>query len=570
MKSFRGLSKRYVTVCSSPVKRSPKWIALVLSFCSVPLILWINRRVWFYGDDWDFIVGRFFRFKQEGYSISGLLEPHNEHWVTLPLAVHTATQELFGVRTRLPYVVLLSLSHAVVVFCSVLITHRTSRNRAIAVSAGIAILFLSSGFENLVWTFQIGFIGSVALGLVLILLIDEESGTFKRDLLALITAVMGLATNGTSITFVLIAAAVLVSRRQWLKFLRVVVPALTIFGLWYVTFGNSSTQTHPSTSQRLDLPSYVWRGISTSLDGIFHIPGIAAALVLLVGIAFGRPRVSEVRLHLPLMMALGGVFFFSLNAWTRLQFGVDQAASSRYLYVGVVVFTPVVACALYSLIEDRARLRALVVAVSIWIAVSGLLLLERDHQVRAANDVKRLNSMLSAVHEYDESVDPNTIYPSPEWDTKLNLASLLLLNKHNMLPPQEPDQTSRLDIRLSHFLTLTGDPTFVPNTAYPISGSIESSVTHIANGCARAMSPDAPLDVSVKPYGAEPFLISSELGGTVDISLQDGESGIESATTKPANLTPNQSYSVSGWGANRIVRFKLAPGFSLTVCGVTQ
>ena len=50
------------------------------------------RRLYFFGDDWDFLLTR---GTVEGADL-GLLEPHSEHWSTVPILLFRSLFAVFG------------------------------------------------------------------------------------------------------------------------------------------------------------------------------------------------------------------------------------------------------------------------------------------------------------------------------------------------------------------------------------------------------------------------------------------------------------------------------------------
>ena len=61
---------------------SPRRNALTLSLIAACLIVWLNRGIWFYGDDWAYFTIRYFQFTG-GEKLEALFSPHNEHWATI-------------------------------------------------------------------------------------------------------------------------------------------------------------------------------------------------------------------------------------------------------------------------------------------------------------------------------------------------------------------------------------------------------------------------------------------------------------------------------------------------------
>ena len=65
------------------VERAPVVVAVLAVVVSVGGYVRVARRLWFVGDDWDFLLAR-------GASFHDLMRPHNEHWSAVPLVVlHT-------------------------------------------------------------------------------------------------------------------------------------------------------------------------------------------------------------------------------------------------------------------------------------------------------------------------------------------------------------------------------------------------------------------------------------------------------------------------------------------------
>ncbi len=66
-------------------------------------LVWVNRNQWFSGDEWDLLVRRGI----VGSHALNIFEPHNEHWVSIPILVYRALFSIFGVRTYYPYLLLM-------------------------------------------------------------------------------------------------------------------------------------------------------------------------------------------------------------------------------------------------------------------------------------------------------------------------------------------------------------------------------------------------------------------------------------------------------------------------------
>ena len=133
--------------------------------CAV--ILWLSRGFTFYFDEWTFILST-------DTSWAYYLQPHNEHPAMLPKLIYAVLLSTVGLRSYLPYMGLLMVLHAT----SVVMLFEIVRRRAgdpIALGAALLLLVIGAGWENLLWAFQIGFVGSVACGLGALLAMDARS-----------------------------------------------------------------------------------------------------------------------------------------------------------------------------------------------------------------------------------------------------------------------------------------------------------------------------------------------------------------------------------------------------------
>src|SRR5260370_40871261 len=77
-----------------------------------------------------------------------------------------------GMRTYIPYMAVLLALHAT----TVVLLFELVRRRAgdvIGIGAAVLLLVMGAAWENLLWAFQIGFVGSLACGLAALILIPR-------------------------------------------------------------------------------------------------------------------------------------------------------------------------------------------------------------------------------------------------------------------------------------------------------------------------------------------------------------------------------------------------------------
>lgn len=294
-------------------------------------ILLLSRGYTFYFDEWDFIQ------HAPDWGWSSFLQPHNEHPVMLPRLIYAALLSTFGLHTYAPYMVVLMVLHG----AGALLLFELVRRRAgdlVAVACAAMLLVLGAGWENLLWAFQIAFVGSVACGLGMLLALDSPP-TQRTGALAAALLTASLMFSGIGLFFGVVAAVRLgldsPRRRELIWF----VPVGLAFAAWYLAFGHSGAPTvpPPSAANVFLLPAYVGWGLAGSVAGIIGVTGLPALAVLLVavfilGFAWWRQRPDPLALGL----AAGLLTFYVVTGLTRAQVGLDQSASGRYVYVGAV------------------------------------------------------------------------------------------------------------------------------------------------------------------------------------------------------------------------------------------
>src|SRR5689334_6775680 len=187
----------------------------VLLVVAVSVLLFLARGMTFFADEWAVIAER-------NLSLDDFLRPFNEHWLGVTIDLYRIWLGLFGLESYVPYVVLLLAWHAVVVALLYLLVRRAAGPWIGVGAAAIAALF-GSGFENLYWAMQVGFLISIALGFGALLLLSGQPTT-GRVAGAVILLTVGVMTSGFGLFMgALVGLDVLLDprRRRW-------VPALFI------------------------------------------------------------------------------------------------------------------------------------------------------------------------------------------------------------------------------------------------------------------------------------------------------------------------------------------------------
>jgi hypothetical protein len=249
-----------------------------------------------------------------------------------------------GLRSYLPYLAVLLALHA----ANVVLLFELVRRRAgdlIGLACAAVLLVLGSGWENLLWAFQVSFVGSVAFGLGMLLALDGRPARWRMPLAtALLTG--SLMFSGVGLFFGVAAAVILVATADRRKELVWLVPVAIAFGAWFLALGRSADATTPPSTDAnlLVLPLYTLWGLGASAAGLIGEGGAWAipSLVLAAG-AVGYAWWRGVPDPVALGVAAALVTFYVVTGLSRAQLGYQQSGAARYVYEGAVFWLIVLA-----------------------------------------------------------------------------------------------------------------------------------------------------------------------------------------------------------------------------------
>ncbi len=383
------------------------------------MLLALGRGLTFFADEWEVIANR-------PIGIDTFLRPFNEHWLGVMLTVYRGLVELIGLGSYVPYLAVLALLH-VVVALEVYATARRATWPLLAAGVTIVVLFFGSGFEDLFWAMQIGFVGSVALGFGALLLVDDEV-TRRRAVAATALLAISVMTSGFGLFVLALVGLDLLAdprRRRW--FALVLVPA-AIWLAWYLALGRTTVGIYgnPFTMDSLlRLPGFVVQGLGAAFGaavGVGPEAGVAVAAafgVVLVARLASRPPVPPRALTLVATI----VATYALLALVRSQVEPDAASLSRYTYLtGILALLAIVTLIGRPLLPVAPRTRlavfggiAAVLALSV--AYNGVLLVQGRELFARRADVTRALIELGLSRPLPDGVAANVsldLVPSPD------------------------------------------------------------------------------------------------------------------------------------------------------------
>lgn len=311
-----------------------------------------GRAQWFFQDEWVFLAER------DASSIHGLLDPHNEHWVTAPLVAYRLLWNVVGARRYEPYQALAIASHLlVVVLLHLLLRRRLAISPWVAVAASALVAFTGTGSENVVWAFQITFTGSLGAGLAAMLLADHPHPSPARRLATWACGLLSLMCSGVGVVMVGVLGLALLARRGVRAAAAATLPVVAIYGAWHLAFASGSTDPGHDVGLivrfvRIGLTHAV-RGIGPTAWAVYLLLALTAVGGVLV-VWDGRRSLATLRhrLAIPVAMGSGLVAFFVLTGSTRaVTQGLAFATRGRYAYVALVLLVPAVALAVDTVVR---------------------------------------------------------------------------------------------------------------------------------------------------------------------------------------------------------------------------
>jgi hypothetical protein len=404
----------------------------------------------FFRDDWAFVGG-----KLDVLPFPELyLLPHNEHWTLLPLLAYRTLRASVGVGSYWPYLGLLLLLHLGVTHVLWRLMLVTGSMPIVATALAAVFSVLGAAAENLVWAFQISFVGSTLFGVSAVYLAVTGTANWRKTgvLAGLILA--SLATSGVGLAYLVVVPLVLARRRRRY--------AVAVFGLpmlvylpWYAMYGHRLA--HPpnvSTTLPLTVGAFVLLGLVAALTGYFGFAANNTVALLAVGVPIVAGCALACREWIAdrtltgrtfVAMTLGAVSFFTTAALAREGLGLGIAGSPRYIYVSIALLLPGISVVISSGVNRHPPLLTAIVPVAIAIALSNLFqLFTFAAETRQANDTsQRVLVAASDLVRSKSSIFINQL-PEPMLAPDLTTADLRSRNLDPALAGSSPRQADRL------------------------------------------------------------------------------------------------------------------------------
>ncbi len=482
------------------------------------------HRLWLFRDDWSFIDA----------GAGDAFAPHVGHWSTVPRLLFLALRNVWGIDSFLPYAIPIVIAHGLVVHLVWRVGMRSHVAPWIMTALSALLMFHGKGSENILFAFQIGFVGAMVLGLVALMTLDSDRRTPARWVLAVGLLTVALAFAGTAIPFVVAAGFVGWRQGGWRRAAGLVAVPSVVYAAWYLSIGRewpTASGTDGLAHLATGVPEYASNMVLFGVGSWMPWWSLAAAftgVLLAWALVSGVWKVPAGLLPTTLLVA---IVVFALSAgYSRLELGVETALNSRYLYFVVALAAPLTGLGLTALARRWRRLVGPVAgAIFVVAGIQGVgLAAAFDERAAATGETREVfSATLDYLHRYPDHFDVAQ-RPFGHAAPDMSIASLEWIENEGWFTRGE----FRRPVELSALLAMDLSATTEPGPAV---------------GC-------APWDGRERPLGVQPFAVDVPESGSLDFVLTDGKT-----------TTPVRTVDV-GPG---VVRFDERVAFDLHLVGAT-
>jgi hypothetical protein len=489
-------------------------VHLVTLVAGLAILLRENRHLWFFGDDWEFLVKRGLH-----HPTLSVWQPHNEHWSTLPILLYRLLFTLFGLH-YFPFILLAIVAHLVLAHLLWRTCLREAVDAWVATTFAALFVVLGSGAENLTWDFQITFIGSLVFG-YLALEVARRPPSLGVDLAVSLLLLGSLMCSTVGDAMVVAVGLFLIVERGWRSGLRALVLPVGCYLLWYGLVGHRSvTSDQVGLTTLLNAPGFIWNGVAAALGNTFGLSSAGAALLigLLAWTISAFPRLY--RSH-PAVLGLGfgaGVFYL-LVALGRSGSG-GSADASRYIYLAMALLIPLMATLISSVRRPAFELRVPVFAVLLVVIVANLGFLRNFAASRVTIVQPQQEQIVTTASLLAQGL-PSLVQTPIAYSPDLTTTAMRDLVRSDRLSVVPVSATQRLEDEVA--MDVVAGPNRLVEGSLSIVGTHDVTVTVAANGCSvvHATGPNPSLVVTT-PHAGGFLSISGAPNAQIGTALVEG------------------------------------------------
>jgi hypothetical protein len=445
--------------------------ALVALVAGVGWILLNSVHQWFFYDEWAFLVPR---------NDGDLFEPHAGHWSTLPMLITQFLRDTIGMGDFWPYLLFAIAAHVGISLALWVIMRRVGVQPWVAVSLFFLFLVLGIGAENILWEFQVGFMGAVALGLLVVLLVDDERRRLPigKAIAAVLVSILSLTFSGTSLPVVLAGFLVSWRRRGFLRSLLLFAPTAVVYGVWYLITSRIYPAPGGSASEftqfTVGIPKYVGHMYVDGLTKLTPIPalGVLIVIALLLFVATRVPALWATQVT-ALALACAGLAFALLTGYTRFSGGTHYASSSRYVYLVVCYLIPVIGLAVTWAIGRRVQLLTVSLVLILGVAAYNAAILRQaaGNQAKIEQNTKDIVYAAIDVLQKAPNTFPGDSWPEPIWAPDMHTSDLeqMVAKGYIKAGPHSPQATMTALLNMGVQVT---QPSQSSRSCSPVQGTV--------------------------------------------------------------------------------------------------
>ena len=349
--------------------------------------------------------------------------------------------------------------------------------------------------------FQIGFLGSVALGLGTMLLVNHAGTWQRRDWAGIVLAVFALLWSGVSVLLIVVCTLVVLLRRGIKPAAAFALVPAIVYIVWAVVYPPATTLAAPSVSAFADLVwGYVATGLSTAADAfVLDAPLLGSVGLLLLAIYLVRTAErATTQVAAAYACAAGAGAQYVLSAYGRWELGVRQSTESRYGYITIVLLAPAIAMVADRLLAGRSMVtRVGFVVLALLVTASNAHLLRTaatDEAVRELPIRKAILAAAQIANDPTQRLVPDA-RPEPRYSPDLTVADLRRFGANGELPSLRPSLEDQLTAAANLQIGLAQGEALAACAAPPVA---QTTLLHTGPDGAQATlygTPDAVVSV---------------------------------------------------------------------------
>jgi hypothetical protein len=393
-------------------------------------ILLLMRHQWFFLDEWDFLM----------IHGPGLFAPHVGHWSTSPDLIYKALRSIFGLHSYYPYAIVLTIIHLTVAHLAWRIARLAGANDWIATGMVAVFAVLGAGSENILWAFQIGFIGAILFGFLSILISSRDSLSRLQFGGVVAISLFSLTWSGTSIPLAVATALVLWRKHGWRRAAIFVGFTAAVYLIWFSYAAHQIAGTGGFAPYKIIVLMPLFIGMMFFVGFPYVFPVVGLGQVFLVALLAWMIVVFVKRRHLRQLLpafalGLASVVFAILTAYSRAVAGLQAAASSRYIYTTFLLLLPLFAVALSRLMRhNRKAIVWATILLGLFAVSNAKVLYDSAHnQAVIEQGTKQLMSAALTLYVQDKGTIDMTRYPDPTWASNTHMSDLVELYDAGMI-----------------------------------------------------------------------------------------------------------------------------------------